>query len=93
MAQAAVPDLHCRLGDITFAGAKQISGAFHPDLAGVLLNRHARFLGKKPAQVKGTAADQFPEFFERWRFAHALAENGLRALDTVARGPLLAGAK
>ena len=62
MAQAVVTDGDGGFGDIALAGAQEFGGAFHADLANVLLDGHAGFLAEEAAQVKWAAGDLFGEF-------------------------------
>ena len=84
VAQAVVADRDGGFGDVAFASAKKFSGAFHPDLANVLLDGHAGFLREQTAQIKRAAADFFAELFEGGRFFEAFAENQARAFDAFA---------
>ena len=44
MAETVVTDGDGGFGDVAFAGAQEFGGAFHANLANVLLNGHAGFL-------------------------------------------------
>ena len=93
MAEAVVADGDGGFGDVALAGAQKFGGAFHANLTNVLLNRHAGFLGEKPAQIKRAAANLFAEFFERGRFFEIFAKDEAGAFDAFARGALGARAE
>lgn len=93
MAEAVVADFEGGFGDIALTGAKKFGGAFHPELAEVLLDRHTAFLAKKPAEVKRAAADLLAKPIERGRFGKVFTKDLPGALDSVPRGALGACAK
>ena len=93
MAQAVVADGDGGFGHVALAGAEEFGGAFHPDLANVLLDGHAGFLGEEAAQIKWTAADFFAELFERRGLFKAFTQDQARAFDSFARGALRARAE
>lgn len=93
VAQAVVAYSDGGFGHVALAGAEEFSGAFHPDLANVLLDGHAGFLGEETAQIKWTAADFFAELFEGRRFFEAFAQDQPGAFDAFARGALRARAE
>lgn len=88
MAEAVVADRDGGFGDVALSSAKEFGGAFHPDLANVLLDGHAGFLGEKAAEVEWAAADFLAELFERRRFFQPFAQDQARAFDAFAGGAL-----
>ena len=91
--EAVVADGDGGFRDVASAGAQEFSGAFHPDLANVLLDGHAGFLREKAAEVKWTATNFLAELFQRRRFFEAFAEDQARFLDAFAGGALGARAE
>ena len=93
MTEAAVAHFERGLGDIALPRAQKFRRAFHADVAQMLLDRHARLLRKKSAEIKRAAPDQPSEFLKRRRLAHLLRKDDPDALDAFARRPLLPGAE
>ena len=88
VAEAVVADFESSFGDVAFAGAKKFGGAFHAELAKVLLNGHAAFLAEKAAEIKPAATDLFAEGFESGRFGEVFAKDLAGAFDAFAGGAL-----
>lgn len=93
MAQAVVSDFEGGFGDIAFAGAEEFGGFFHAELAEVLLDGHAAFLGEETTQIKWAAADLFAERFKRRGLDEVFANDLAGAFDAFAGGALGAGAE
>jgi hypothetical protein len=93
MAEAVVADFEGGFGDVALAGAQKFGGAFHAELAKVLLNGHAAFLAEKAAQVKWAAPNLFAERFESGGLGKIFAQDLAGAFYAVACGALGASAK
>lgn len=90
VAEAGVADFESDLGDIEFSGGEEFSSFLNPDLAEVLRDSHAHFLGEGAAEVIMAAADHFAEFFERRGIGESGFEDGLDLLDPFLGQTLLA---
>ncbi len=90
VAEGGVTDFHGGLGHIMTTTEEEIRSAFHADLADILRNGHAHFLGEKAAQVKGAATDLGAEGLDIGGIGKMSAENGGCAFDAFLGNPLLA---
>ena len=90
MAERGVADFGGGFGDIVAAFEEQFGGAFHPDLAEILRDGHADFLGEKAAEVERTATDLRAEGFDVGWLGKMAAEDGSGALDPFLGNTLLA---
>ncbi len=90
MAERGIAHFGGGLGDVVAAFEEQLGGSFHANLAEVLRDGHADFLGEKTAEIEGAATDLRAEGFDVGRLGEVAAEDGGGALDALAGDPLLA---